>query len=858
MKKLIKFKGNILFAVCIFAIVALLTPFLPMAVSAGTITNNPFQVSGGTSGMDYAYQDETLTIKTDTKLTISTADTTDSTIVVEDGTTAYITLKNVNIDVSSKDSVCAFEVGASATANITLADGSENSLTSGANKAGLQVETGATLNINGKGKLTATGAPEHPLSNGGAGIGGSGDNACGTINILDGTVIAYGGVYSAGIGGANSASGGTINISGGTVTATGGDYFTEASLGGAGIGGGANGDGGEIKISGGEVNATGGYNGAGIGGGIRGAGGSIEISDGAVIAKGCEYGGAGIGAGIGGDGGSIKISGGMVTSTGSSNSAGIGGSGGGNAGEIEISGGTIEAIGGGSSAGIGGAVLGRGGNIKISGGTITATGNSGGAGIGGGLSSTGGNIQIWGGTVIAIGDGGTAGIGGDDHNFSTTNPDTNEKGNAFIIATGSNAAHISDQSDKDNWSGVIFEGTSGEVYESPTLYTDAEIPSGSTLNSEEDTSLTISAGVTLTNDGTLINDGTLSGEGSLEGNGLFKTNKLNPNYIADVNNSYISTGSTISITPTINNPTIMGKVFEVIGWNSPITEKEDGDTWSVSDVKDIGNYRIRYTKTTYTDIIKTFTVVEPPSTETEITGFSINGVSASLDTVNHSVLVTLAYDTDVTNLTPTITLSEAATVSPAGSTAQDFTNPVIYKVTAEDGTTTQDWTVTVALESAPPKITQGANQTIETGETVIFTSNADFNSYIDTTISINGVTQLVHTKGYDNEYANAVEGSIILTISGTYIETLPVGTHIISINSEDGSASTNLTVTASSTTVTPTTTPTATPTSAPTSTPTPSEDTPQTGDNLITLLFIALIFISTLGAGTLFIIRISK
>jgi hypothetical protein len=53
--------------------------------------------------------------------------------------------------------------------------------------------------------------------------------------------------------------------------------------------------------------------------------------------------------------------------------------------------------------------------------------------------------------------------------------------------------------------------------------------------------------------------------------------------------------------------------------------------------------------------------------------------------------------TDITTLRPTITLdSPKATVSPASGTVQDFTNPVVYTVTAEDGTS-QDYAVIVTL-----------------------------------------------------------------------------------------------------------------------------------------------------------------
>ena len=52
--------------------------------------------------------------------------------------------------------------------------------------------------------------------------------------------------------------------------------------------------------------------------------------------------------------------------------------------------------------------------------------------------------------------------------------------------------------------------------------------------------------------------------------------------------------------------------------------------------------------------------------------------------------------TSLSSLTPTIDLSAGATVSPNSGAAQDFSDgAVIYTVTAEDGSTTQAWDVTV-------------------------------------------------------------------------------------------------------------------------------------------------------------------
>ena len=65
-----------------------------------------------------------------------------------------------------------------------------------------------------------------------------------------------------------------------------------------------------------------------------------------------------------------------------------------------------------------------------------------------------------------------------------------------------------------------------------------------------------------------------------------------------------------------------------------------------------------------------------------------------IDQKAKTVSVQVPESTDVTALVPTITVSENATVSPASGVAQDFTNPVIYTVTAEDGSTA-DYIVTV-------------------------------------------------------------------------------------------------------------------------------------------------------------------
>jgi hypothetical protein len=101
------------------------------------------------------------------------------------------------------------------------------------------------------------------------------------------------------------------------------------------------------------------------------------------------------------------------------------------------------------------------------------------------------------------------------------------------------------------------------------------------------------------------------------------------------------------------------------------------------------------------DWVVTVTKAIVKSTETDITAFSFVEQTgpATIDAVNHTIAIEVGATTDITTLVPTITLSVGATVSPLSGVAQNFTSPVVYTVTAEDGTTTQNWTVTVTLAS---------------------------------------------------------------------------------------------------------------------------------------------------------------
>lgn len=79
-----------------------------------------------------------------------------------------------------------------------------------------------------------------------------------------------------------------------------------------------------------------------------------------------------------------------------------------------------------------------------------------------------------------------------------------------------------------------------------------------------------------------------------------------------------------------------------------------------------------------------------------ITAFTVLSVNGTINESEHTIDVVLPYGTDVTSLTPAITVSEAATVFPASNTTQNFTSPVTYTVTAEDNSK-QTYIVTVTV-----------------------------------------------------------------------------------------------------------------------------------------------------------------
>lgn len=95
--------------------------------------------------------------------------------------------------------------------------------------------------------------------------------------------------------------------------------------------------------------------------------------------------------------------------------------------------------------------------------------------------------------------------------------------------------------------------------------------------------------------------------------------------------------------------------------------------------------------------------IPAPSKDTDILTFTIPGQEGEsvISAESHTVNITVPTSTPLDSVIATFTLSTGATAKVgdtpqvSGTTPNNFTSPVTYTITAEDTTTTQNWSVTV-------------------------------------------------------------------------------------------------------------------------------------------------------------------
>lgn len=202
----------------------------------------------------------------------------------------------------------------------------------------------------------------------------------------------------------------------------------------------------------------------------------------------------------------------------------------------------------------------------------------------------------------------------------------------------------------------------------------------------------------------------------------------------------------------------------------------------------------------------------------------ISGTEIAVELPYDSTLPTDADQVDIILTDHFATLSDL--------TCQEDGAAWTFIVTAEDGVTTANYTILVSIASCThdyqdgkctvcgafdpdykPVITVGANSVWQKGdkEGLVFVSSAAFEDFLKIQADGNDV---------DKENYEVKEGSTDVTLKASYLETLSVGKHMISVVSETGTAAAEFTIQA-----------------APVVQETPQ--TPQTGDNSGMTLWIA-------------------
>jgi LPXTG-motif cell wall-anchored protein len=170
----------------------------------------------------------------------------------------------------------------------------------------------------------------------------------------------------------------------------------------------------------------------------------------------------------------------------------------------------------------------------------------------------------------------------------------------------------------------------------------------------------------------------------------------------------------------------------------------------------------------------------PPSDAKDITSFTLAGRQATI--TGTTIAVTVPYGTDVSALTPAITHT-GVSISPTG--AQNFSAPLTYTVTAEDGST-KPYTVTATVDTTVPIITAPDTWTGSGSATVRLDSPVE--NFVRVTLN-----------GAEVDPANytVTSGSTIITFKEDYLKTLPEGTHTFTVIFKDGQAEVPITISAS-------------------------------------------------------------
>jgi len=173
-----------------------------------------------------------------------------------------------------------------------------------------------------------------------------------------------------------------------------------------------------------------------------------------------------------------------------------------------------------------------------------------------------------------------------------------------------------------------------------------------------------------------------------------------------------------SINPATGAVTVVGPLGININYGQDVSFDALANklyTYTCGDVHKFGYYDL--TTGTFNPIantpgqnqIATFVITKPGNIAEIATfltySFAEQFSPATIDDDNSTIDIVVNEGTDLTNLIATFTLSYGATAKiggvdqVSGVTPNDFTNPVVYTLTAPDGVTTRDWTVNTTIHT---------------------------------------------------------------------------------------------------------------------------------------------------------------
>lgn len=355
----------------------------------------------------------------------------------------------------------------------------------------------------------------------------------------------------------------------------------------------------------------------------------------------------------------------------------------------------------------------------------------------------------------------------------------------------------------DGNGGIVFNGKSGTVYGKVELQDDLTINEGETLTVGKDASLTVPDGKTLTNDGTITVESGGKLEGTTTGNG---TLKIAPTITTQPQDVEVKENETATF-----NVKVTGTEPLSYQWQQS-TDK--GSSWTNIDSATSGTYTIG--KTTMDMSGTQYRCVVSNSAGSIISDAVSLTVNKHVHAWGYPVwnwsedgktcTVTFTCQNDETHKeTPAVTVTSAVKTSATCTETGVTTYTATVEFNGKTYTDTKDvadipatghsyengkCTVCGGIDPAfKAMIIEGANGKWQKGseDVLPFTSNAAFADFLK--VQVDG-------KDLDASNYTVEEGSTIVALNASYLETLPAGKHTLAIVSDTGTAETEFTVVA--------------------------------------------------------------